>query len=186
MELTVFAKCGGPLTKRISLNPDGSLVSDGSACVMSAGTAQRFEFGDIGLLAELIEQLTARHAIALGALRNDVLTPADVVTKHKVNGAGRPDIIARTNEYLVYHKDKPAITLIDFDAKGIPIEVRDEIDEVGDPWPALTMVMPALGGTAHLIRSSTSAGLYRTDTGEKLSGSGGQHLYVVVKDGTDI
>ena len=39
--ITLFAKSGGPLTKRISLNEDGSLVSDGSACVMAHGTARR-------------------------------------------------------------------------------------------------------------------------------------------------
>jgi hypothetical protein len=35
MQITLFAKGGGPLTKRIYLAPDGSLKSDGSACVMS-------------------------------------------------------------------------------------------------------------------------------------------------------
>ncbi len=40
-ELTIFAKSGGPLTKRITLLPDGTLKSDGSACVMSFGQARR-------------------------------------------------------------------------------------------------------------------------------------------------
>jgi hypothetical protein len=41
IEITSIAKTGGPLTKRISLAQDGSLKSDGSACVMTCGTAQR-------------------------------------------------------------------------------------------------------------------------------------------------
>ena len=40
IEITGFAKTGGPLTKRITVAADGSLHSDGSACVMSvAGPA---------------------------------------------------------------------------------------------------------------------------------------------------
>jgi hypothetical protein len=42
IEITVFAKHGGPLTKLlISLGADGTLCSDGSECVMAKGTARR-------------------------------------------------------------------------------------------------------------------------------------------------
>ena len=51
IEITKFSKSGGPLTKRISLKPDGTLHSDGSACVMVAGTARRARFDDLGALA---------------------------------------------------------------------------------------------------------------------------------------
>src|SRR6266702_2746446 len=44
IEITGFTKKGGPLTKRISLADDGELLSDGSACVMSAGNAWRATF----------------------------------------------------------------------------------------------------------------------------------------------
>ena len=37
-----------------------------------------------------------------------------------------------------------------------------------------------------MSRASTSAGLFRTDTGEQFAGSGGAHHYVLVKDGGDI
>jgi hypothetical protein len=36
-----------------------------------------------------------------------------------------------------------------------------------------------------VTRSSTSAGIHRTETGEKLPGSDGLHVFVPVKDGTD-
>ena len=39
VEITVFAKAGGPLTKQIYLDSDGSLKSDGRACALSTGTA---------------------------------------------------------------------------------------------------------------------------------------------------
>ena len=43
VELTKLTKVGGPLTKRISLAPDGTLKKDGSACVMAHGTAERVQ-----------------------------------------------------------------------------------------------------------------------------------------------
>jgi len=39
--LTRLTKAGGPLTKQISLAADGTLIKDGSACVMTRGTAER-------------------------------------------------------------------------------------------------------------------------------------------------
>ena len=53
MQVTIIAKSGGPLTKRISLAADGSLTSDGSACVMSRGTAKRFTFSGVEQFADL-------------------------------------------------------------------------------------------------------------------------------------
>jgi hypothetical protein len=60
------------------------------------------------------------------------------------------------------------------------------IDAVGGFWPALVAILPDLYSTAHVIRRSTSAGLSRTDTGEQLPGSNGQHGFVAVQDGIDI
>ena len=48
-ELTVFEKSGGPLTKHIRLSPDGSVKSDGSACLMASGVAHRLRLADVGL-----------------------------------------------------------------------------------------------------------------------------------------
>ena len=54
-QITIVAKRNGPLTKRISLAADGSPRSDSSACVMSTGTAKRFEFRHVYHLAAVIE-----------------------------------------------------------------------------------------------------------------------------------
>jgi hypothetical protein len=72
VEITVFVKSGGPLTKRIRLAADGSLASDGSACVMSRGSARRVQIADVGELATLIDRLQSNEALALGALRSDL------------------------------------------------------------------------------------------------------------------
>ena len=66
IELTRLTKHGGPLTKQIFLDPDDTLVKDGSACVMAHGTAERVRLDGVDALAVLIEGLTPSQALALG------------------------------------------------------------------------------------------------------------------------
>jgi len=108
------------------------------------------------------------------------------VTKRKLNGANRPDVIARTQDYIGYRPGAPAFALIDFDRKAMPAAVGARIEALGGLWSALLSVMPPLDNAARVIRRSTSAGLYRRDTGDPLPGSGGEHVYIAVKDGADV
>jgi hypothetical protein len=184
IELTKFSKHGGPLTKKIYLSSDGTLVKDGSACVMVHGTAERVRVADVHALAALIERLTTAEAIALGTLRGDLPDKVEITTKKKLlEGAARPDLIARTASDILYNG--PAFALLDFDSKGMPIAVAAELERLGGFWPALLTVLPALGAGARVTRGSTSAGLSRTDTGEALPGSDGMHIFVSAMDGTD-
>src|SRR6516162_32443 len=60
-DLTVITKHGGPLTKRIHLDGD-HLSNDSSACVMSRGRAERFQFDTAQQLADLIGSLGPNQA----------------------------------------------------------------------------------------------------------------------------
>jgi hypothetical protein len=182
--ITLFTKSGGPLTKRISLAADGSIKSDASTCLMARGTARRVPIADVGQFASLIEQLRTDQAIALGALRPDLPDKVQVVTKHKLNG--QPQVIARTGRDLSFQKGQAAFALLDYDTKGMPRDVADTIKRLGGCWPALLSVLPGLGAVAHVTRRSTSAGLFRIDTKEKLPGSDGLHIYPEVQDGADV
>jgi hypothetical protein len=185
IELTIFTKSDGPLTKRISLNGEGSVVSDGSACTMARGRAQRVSVTDTEHLAALIASLRSDQAVALGALRPDLPDEVAVVTKDKLDGQERPDLIARTGSDIVYRKGCPTYVLLDFDTKGMTRDVADRMAACGGYWEALVAVLPALRHAARVIRRSTSAGLMRTDTGERLKGSDGIHIYITARDGTD-
>ncbi len=182
-EITLFSKAGGPLTKVISLGPKGVLVSDGSACVMVKGKAERVLVADVHELAALIGKLKPYQAIALGALRPDLPNKLEIRTKDKINGVVQPGLIARTGSNIIYRG--PAFGLFDFDSKGMPDAVATELERVGGFWSALVLVLPALADTAHVRRLSTSAGLYRGDTGKPLRGSDGVHVYVAIRDGGD-
>jgi hypothetical protein len=184
IELTKLSKDGGPLTKKIFLSPDGTLVKDSSACVMAHGTAERVKVAGVDALGALIEDLAPSQAIALGALRADLPDKVEVVTKKTLlNSVARPDVIARTGSNIIYNG--PAFALLDFDSKGMPTAVAAELESVGGFWAALRTVLPALGAAARVTRRSTSAGLSRADTGEVLAGTDGVHVYVEVKDGAD-
>jgi hypothetical protein len=101
IEITRLEKVGGPLTKSISLSSDGALISDGSACLMSRGRAQRVRLAGLGAVADLIQSLSSQEAIALGSMRRDLPDHVLVVTQDqlaRLNGTTPPppDTIART------------------------------------------------------------------------------------------
>jgi hypothetical protein len=184
IELTRLTKHGGPLTKKISLAPDGRLIKDGSSCIMVHGMAERIRVAGVAALGGLIEGLGPSQALALGSLRADLPDKVEVTTKaRRVNGFARPDIIARTGANILYRG--PAFALLDFDTKAMPAVVAAELKRAGGFWPVLLAVLPALDAAARVTRSSTSAGLSRADTGAAFLGSDGLHAYVAVKDGTD-
>jgi hypothetical protein len=186
LEITVFAKTGGPLTKRISLAADGSIKSDGSACVMAKGSARRFSFTEMQQYSELLIALKPNEAIVGGALRPDLPDEVKVITKRKLNGAAHPGVIARTTDFINYRPGRAALAPIDFDLKGMPTAVAAAMDALGGLWPALVSVCAPLAGVERLERASTSTGLFHASTGEPFNGNGGRHVYVRVVDGTDI
>jgi hypothetical protein len=187
-EITRLAKTGGPLTKRISLTDDGSTKSDGSTCVMSRGTAGRVQLDNLGAFGSLIHSLEPAEAIALGTLRADLPDAVSITTQDhlaKLNGTAPAGLIARDADHIFYRPDRAALVLLDYDTKGMPQSVKAALDECDGYLPALMSVMPELEAVARVTRPSTSAGLYRADTGEVLPGSNGLHVFVLVKDGSD-
>jgi hypothetical protein len=179
LQLTILAKRGGPLTKRISLVDNGVLESNGSACIVSSGTARRFEFSRVQQIAALIEQLGPHQATTLGQLRPGLSDEVEVTTRRKLNGTDHRNLIARTHDYLIYRSGEPALALIDYDRKGMPLSVAAKVEELGGLWPALASLLPELANVARVVRSSTSAGLLRcllAGFGRLVVDAGGQLL----------
>jgi hypothetical protein len=189
IEITRIEKAGGPLTKRIYLGEDGRLVSDGSACTMSSGRAERVAIKSLSEVANLIGALTPSEAITVGRLRDGLPNAVSVTTHSRLaslNGTAPPDLIARTADFIRYAPGRPALALLDIDTKGMPDDVKARIRDVGGFWSALCRVLPQLATTGRILRRSTSTGISRADTGEVLPGSNGMHIYVSVQDGADI
>jgi DNA polymerase I-like protein with 3'-5' exonuclease and polymerase domains len=180
-EITVCANARGPLTKRITLEADGSLAKPDAKLL--SGSARRVRVESMASLAALITSLKQNEALALGALCEDLPAAVKVTTAEKRNGPGP---IARTTEFLQFRPGMPALVLLDLDRKMMPAEIAARIEKLGGFWEALTTILPDLKGAGYLRRGSTSSGLYRTDTGERFSSGGGEHAYVRVCDGADI
>jgi hypothetical protein len=188
--VVVFRKRSGILCKKISLNPDDTVKSDGSACSMSVGTAELQQHNQ-QTFADLIGNLDYHEAIALGAFREGVPDQVKVETKRSaartIFSGGRPDdLIVRSADYIQYLPGQPALLLIDVDTKAMPSTVREKIRAAGGFWPALVETLPVLAHVGRVTRPSTSTGLSRTDTGERLPGSEGLHIFIVAEDGADI
>ena len=185
-EITLITKRGAypTLSKRIFLDEAGALRSDGSQCRMVEGVATRAFAASARDLAGHIAACGPDQAIALGTLKPGLASPATIVTRQ--NLPLNPGAIARSRDSIDYLPGTPAWMLLDFDAKGMPIEVKARIEALGGVWSALTTVAPALQGAARVSRASTSSGLFHEDTGEQIAGAGGFHFYVQVKDGGDV
>jgi hypothetical protein len=184
-EIVLLTKVGGPLTKQIRLDQDGRIESDGSACVMSRGTAHRTPVSDIEQLGALIGMVRSDQAIALGSLRAGLPHEVEIATKRAINGDARPGIISRTADNIVFRPGQQGFVLLDYDTKGMPSEVAERLDREGGFWPAIISLMPGLASIARVSRASTSAGLYRKDTDVAVPGSNGLHVYLAVKDVAD-
>ena len=128
VEIVTLAKRNGALSKRISLDPNGKLISDGSECVMGSGIAWRSGLPDMNAVAAHIAGLGPSEAIALGRLRDGPPDKVTVTTKAKLNSATAPDVIARTGDYIAY---APGLLLIDIDYKGMSDAVRARIKALG-------------------------------------------------------
>ena len=196
-QVTIFSKTPFPgeadsalLSKRISLSAEGKPVSDGSACRMQAGTAVVARAADAGSLAWLIEGMLPCNALALGSIVGGNGATMNVVTAAalaKLPAAQRGNTtIARTREFITFRAGAPAWMLLDYDLKGMPAHVAAKLDATGGLWRALLGVAPGLARAARVVRASTSAGLSRSDTGERFPSSGGSHTYLLVEDGADI
>ena len=187
-EMTLFWKQGGAVTKTIALE-NGLIISNGSACLMSEGRAERIDVPDAAALAEKIVKLKSDEALGLGSLRAELADEVRIVTKHKLNGAKSAHTIARTADSIIFEPGKAAWALLDIDAKDMPVEVKARVEGAGGHWQALCATMPELAAVERVTRASTSAGLYSTDgNGKRIEypKSGGQHIFLRVKDGTDI
>jgi hypothetical protein len=156
---------------------------------MAAGTAITVPVPDAATLAAAINQQASCNALALGSINGADGVEAHVVTAGALarlpaqqRGKG---VIARTRQYIQF-RNAHSWALFDFDYKGMPLVVHGRLAAAGGLEPALFNVLPGLGNAARVSRTSTSAGLSHSGTGEQYPGSGGLHLYILVQDGTDI
>ena len=187
IRLTRVKKRGGALLcKRIFLDEEGRVQSDGSPCAMSNGTAMRVRLNGspaTGLSNEILD-LGPHEALVLGDLA-DGLPDKIKIEKDEFADPAR-GTYGRTRRTFRHRPGLPAAALLDHDQKAMSGEVRQRLTDVGGFEGAMATLLPDYGALARVVRASTSAGIFNRATDERFPGNGGLHVYVFVKDGTDI
>ena len=182
IEISLFTKHGGDLTKKVHWNPEHTgIVSDSRDCKMSSGIMSRILLPDWRDLARGLPHFAGNTALALGRLKPDLPDAIRLVTK-KSPKCDQPGYASRTADNILYARGQPAVLLLDFDTKGMTSENKARLAELGGFLGALAAICPGFEKAGNISRRSTSAGIYDAATGQRF-GEGGWHVYVLINDG---
>jgi len=182
IEISLFTKDGGDLTKKVHWNPEHTgIVSDSRDCKMSSGIMSRILLPDWRDLARGLPQFSGNTALALGRMKPDLPDAIRLVTK-KSPECDQPGYASRTADNILYARGQPAVLLLDFDTKGMTPENKARLAELGGFLGALAAICPGFEKAGYISRRSTSAGIYDAATGQRF-GEGGWHVYVLINDG---
>jgi hypothetical protein len=151
---------------------------------MWRGTVSRLALSDWHTFAAELDGTPSDVAYGLGCLREDLPDSLSLVVKDDPRN-GTLGFVSRTKDNLSYRHWTPAFALFDYDTKGMPSDVATNLQAAGGFSKALELICPALAHAGYIPRSSTSAGLINGKTGKRYD-SIGQHLYVPIKDGSDM
>ena len=193
IEITIFTKGAGlgVLTKTIKLGADGKPESDGSECKMASGKARRARIAGLDGLATVIESSQEdrgdrdRPDAAEARRQGDRRRRRDRRQEQRGNGQqGRRRLRHRDRA------DRDQLRLRTRPAGALPprprrkddaADLAEKLTAAGGFSPALVGACPGFANAGRLVRNSTSAGLSRSDTGEKFPSSGSLHTYVLVR-----
>jgi len=181
IEITLIENDNGPVNKKLTINPGGTLRKESAANIYS-GKAFRVPLEDWRYLKQ-IEDAAPTQAIALGRMHPDLPDMAFLTTDGNKSELAKPGRFSRTKGNIIYEAGKPAPVAIDFDDNGMPQSVRDQIESRGGLIGALESICPTLKTAAYVSRGSTSSGLIFEATGERKEG--GSHHFVILTDGAD-
>lgn len=167
--LSVLAKDGGPLSKRVYVDSQGQPQIDSSSCAMSAGWAYSVTLEGLDQLPSFISDLKTTQALTLGIAGQGAVR---IVTKTSVSN--NPGSIARTKDYFAW-PEKGTLLVFDYDPNPYGPKIRgpEHLMEV------LTTVDPQFAEVEYVATTSTTAGLCLNN--QCFKPGGGFHVYVRVK-----
>ena len=199
--LTIVEKGGGGrCSKRLYLDSDGKLRSDGTLCKIASGTAKRVLVPDgpdlLDRIAALVGGCKPSEALVLGDLKLkedevEILSTGQL----RANGAspgkglvpkgGGTPMVARSLDSLEFKVGVPGLCLIDLDTKQAPKAVSEMLADKG-PEGMLRALCPELAEVGLIVRGSTSSGLTNSANGQTYEAGLGAHVYLVLKDVSDM
>jgi hypothetical protein len=162
--LQIVTKTGGPCTKSL-LIVDGKLVKNSGDCWISSGTVKTVEVS-LADLPGLLIGLKSNQALVLS---NAKLGERKLVRRRDAH----PDAVTRTRDVMEWQEGS-ALILIDIDPSG---QYQPESSE--QAFEDVERVIPGFKNAAKVVVHSTSSHVSTRD-GERLTGAGGYHVYVIV------
>ena len=166
------------LTKKIELNGNGG-VSKSSVAYPATTKAETVEM-PLDKMPEFISSLEKDKALVHG-INNDAGNKPYSIVK---SGREQPEkrIYARSKQWMKYPEHALIMIDIDEQTEGRCFPHRDV--KTDDVLTILNDVVPGFKDAAKLIVPSTSAGIYAGD--ELMTSDSNVHVYLFVKDGSDI
>jgi hypothetical protein len=129
IEISLFTKDGGDLTKKVHWNADHTgIFSDSRDCKMATGVMARASLPDWRDLGRELPLFPGNTALALGRMKPELPDAIHLVTK-KSPECCRPGYASRTGDNLIF-------------AKGMTAENKARLDELGGFFGALEVIWP--------------------------------------------
>ena len=173
MQITVITSSQpSTLTKHITRGADGALIKTSSAH-LTKGHVRTAQVGGMEELNVLLDSLAPNQAVMYGV---PPVEDAPLVSEKYLSTT--EGAITRSDKYFSWPKGA-GVMYLDYD----PAEkVLSQVELLG----ALFKLLPAAASCGWLWRPSASGNVYDSATGKELAGLKGQHVYLAVKDATDI
>lgn len=187
ISLSVLTKPNGILTKKLRLE-DGRVTSDSSECRMSSGLASKITT-TLKDLPELFSSLSNNQCITTGWVNSH---------KDKVELMSRDKFDSKSFAYPAQdlpHGTYATRTLDSFIQQGLSLVMFDFDDDSSSPFKVdnpdtfinmLSKVIPDFDKISFVRTYSSSSAVYDSKTGQVLKPASGFHIWMVVKDGSDI
>lgn len=178
LRLTRLTNTRGALTKRYSLDADGSLRKT-TAAALYEGRAELVECAGLEAYMNLRAALRSNEALAYGITGR---ASVGLTTQRALrdNPAQAGERVARDAGSFHYPRG-PGVLMLDHDAEHLPESYDRESLRA-----ALLSAVPELAGAPMAWCTSASSHIVNADTGAQLQGLRGQRLYVALADATDI
>ncbi len=187
ISLSILTKPNGILTKKLNL-VGGRVESDSSECRMSSGIAKRITT-NLKDLPALFSSLSNNQCVTTGWVDSDQQT-VELMSRDKFDSKSysypaqtMPHGTYATRTLSSFTQQNASLIMFDYDDDA---SSPFKIDSPQDFIDALSKVIPDFDKISYVRTYSSSSAVYDAKTGETLKPASGFHIWMAIKDGSDL
>jgi hypothetical protein len=179
MRLTkLYAPDGQTLAKKYWIDKDGG-VRKSAAANLGGGRFETVELSGMQEFINMLSEMPVETAIALGT--STAGSGKLITERQKRRGEGGADAITRTKRNFSFGSGE-GVLLLDIDYRPDRPALPSGLDLI----TMMRGLIPQLVGVEMVWRPSSSSMIRNTDTNQELFGVRGQHIFVRVKNASEI